>query len=146
METIKTVLEFVFSVFDYIKKKKLRVNISFKDAYLEGDDMIADLEIENASKCPIVDLSFCLDYYFKRKYINYYESPYECNQESTICAKIRIPKYKRFGQFVLYSIIVANRKVYVQEYIVCGNDCGSWDKSFYLKRNGKMKFLYKISV
>lgn len=64
METIKTVLEFVFSVFDYIKKKKLRVNISFKDAYLEGDDMIADLEIENASKCPIVVTDICINIAF----------------------------------------------------------------------------------
>lgn len=138
MEIISIIADIVLKIFSYVTKKFPRIYIEPKAFREEKEYLIAELEIKNESSSYIESLNFYSDYYSPgAKSLNYFKSDYECMPFSSLHAKIKIPKAKCFGQFIIYATIMTySHHLYIQEYCISGNQDLKWNHEFYMRKNG----------
>lgn len=147
IEIFKTISELMVNLFKYIKEQKPKLDISVKKVWLDNDNFFAELEVTNTSNQCIKSLDFFMDYYYDRSCINYFTCSFECSSYATISAKIKIPKYKCFGEKIIYAVIITEQRyVYIQEYCVAGDKCLKWNEDFCLRKNGKMYKKYRKAL
>lgn len=147
IEIFKTISELIVNLFKYIKVQKPKLDISVKKVWLDNNNFLMELEVTNTSSQCIESLDFFMDYYYDRICVNYFTCSFECSSYATISAKIKIPKYKCFGEKIIYAIIITEQHyVYIQEYYVVGDNCLKWNDDFYLRKKGKMYKKYKKAL